>query len=256
MIDLHCHLLFGIDDGPQDIEGSVAIARRASEEGIDTIVATPHASSRHPNDASTIAQPLEQLRARLLEDGLPLTLAPGAEVAIGHLAEMADGTLGGLVLGGGSWLLIEPPFTTVAVGLERSIHGVMRAGYDVVLAHPERSGALHKEPAMLERLVADGVLTSLTAGSLVGRFGSQARRFAFALLERGLAHNVASDAHDALHRPPSIARELRAAGLDGLAEWLTDEVPRAILAGDDIPPRPEAERLRPRWRRWLGARSG
>jgi protein-tyrosine phosphatase len=256
MIDLHCHVLFGIDDGPRNIEGSVAIARRAREEGIDAIVATPHASSRHPNDAATIAAPLEQLRARLREEQLPLALHAGAEVEISHVAEMADGTLGGLALGGGGWLLVEPPFTTVALGLERSIHDVMRAGYGVVLAHPERSGALLKDPAILERLVADGALTSLTAGSLVGRFGSQARRFALALLEHGLAHNVASDAHDALHRPPSIARELRSAGVDGLAEWLTEDVPRAIVEGDEIPQRPAVERLRPRWRRWRRSRAG
>lgn len=254
MIDLHCHVLFGIDDGPADIEGSVALARRARDEGIDAIVATPHASSRHPNDASTIAGPLEELRARLGQEAIAVEVLPGAELAYTHLAEIGPETVAGLTLGSGGWLLVEPPFSSVATGLESSIRALMGAGHGVVLAHPERSGALHREPAIVERLVADGALTSLTAGSLVGRFGSQARRFAVSLLEQGLAHNVASDAHDSMRRPPSIATELRAAGLDALAGWLTEEVPAAILTGTEIPPRPPVHLARPRWRPWRRAR--
>jgi protein-tyrosine phosphatase len=171
LIDLHCHVLFGIDDGPRDIEGSLALARRARANGIDAIVATPHASSRHPNDASTIAGPLEQLRERLRREAITVELFPGAEVAYTHLAEMEPETVRCLTLGGGGWLLVEPPFGSVATGLEHGIHALMGAGHGVVLAHPERSGALHRDPAIVERLVADGALTSLTAGSLVGRFG-------------------------------------------------------------------------------------
>jgi protein-tyrosine phosphatase len=250
MIDMHSHVLFGIDDGPSDLSGSLAMARRAWEEGITTMLATPHSNSRHPNDADTIAAPLYELREQLAHDGLPLEVLPGAEIAVGHVAEISDATLTAMALGGGSWLLIEPPFTPVAPALEGTVLELIRAGHNVLLAHPERSPAIHRDPGIVERLVEDGVLTSLTAGSLVGRFGSHARRLGAELLERGLAHNVASDAHDASDRPPSIGRELDRAGFGGLAGWLTEEVPLAMLEGAEIPPRPASPvQRRGLWRR-------
>jgi protein-tyrosine phosphatase len=108
---------------------------------------------------------------------------------------------------------------------------------------------------MLERLVDSGVLGSLTAGSLDGKFGAPVQRFSLELLSAGLVHNVASDAHDDSNRPPTIAGELERAGLAPLAEWLTQSVPAAILDGGEIPPRPDVE-LPPtrRGRRWLPGR--
>ena len=250
---MHSHVLFGINDGPADIAGSLAMARRAWEEGITTMLATPHSSSRYPNDAETIAGPLEELREQLAQEGVPLEVLPGAEIAVGHVAEIDDATLTAMGLGEGPWLLIEPPFAPVAPALEGSIVELIRAGHHVLLAHPERAPAIHRDPAIVERLVGDGVLTSLTAGSLVGRFGSHARRFGIELLERGLAHNVASDAHDAYDRPPSIGRELERAGFAGLAGWLTEEVPAAILEGVEVPARPQtAAPRRGLWRRAVG----
>jgi protein-tyrosine phosphatase len=254
MVDLHSHVLPGIDDGPPSVEGSLEIARRAVEAGTGTLLATPHVSSRHPNDAATIAGALEDVRVRLREEGVSLELLPGAEIAITHLAEMDPAELPALGLGGGGWLLLEPPFNPVATGLDASVRTLMRAGHRIVLAHPERCPAFHRDPSIVQGLVADGVLTSLTAGSLVGRFGGQARRFALQLLDEGLAHNVASDAHDALHRPPSIAAEIHAAGFGALEPWLTDEVPRAILADAEIPARPEGVGRRSRWS-WRRRRS-
>ena len=122
-----------------------------------------------------------------------------------------------------------------------------------MLAHPERCPAFHSDPAVLESLVRAGILTSITAGSLVGRFGAPVRRFAFGLVRDGLVHNVASDAHDDSGRAPGMTAELRRAGLEPLAAWLTTEVPAAILAGGEIPPPPGAlEGLQTRrawWRR-------
>ena len=94
---------------------------------------------------------------------------------------------------------------------------------------------------MLESLVRAGVLTSITAGALVGRFGGEVRRFALRLAGDGMIHNVASDAHDHAHRPPGMEAELEQAGLGSLAEWLTRDVPAAILSGEEIPPRPMVE---------------
>jgi protein-tyrosine phosphatase len=238
MIDLHCHLLPGIDDGPNDLDGSLAMARRAVRDGIETIVATPHVNSRYPNRAPTIAAGAEEVRAALALQEIPLEVRAGAEIAVNYLAESDIEDIGALSLGGGEWLLIEPPFATVASGLVTTVRGLLWDGHRVVLAHPERCPAIHRDTSIVSELVADGVLMSLTAGSLAGRFGSQARRLGLALLEDGLAHNVTSDAHDTGNRPPSVAAELARAGFADLAPWLTEEVPAAVLAGGPVPERP------------------
>jgi protein-tyrosine phosphatase len=130
----------------------------------------------------------------------------------------------------------------VATGLRETVLGLQDRGHRVLLAHPERCPAIHRDPALLRSLVAAGVLTSVTAGSLVGRFGEQVRRFSLALFEEGLVHSVASDAHDHANRAPGMAREIERAGLGELREWLTESVPAAILEGAAIiPARPETD---------------
>jgi protein-tyrosine phosphatase len=242
MIDLHCHVLPGIDDGPATIEGSVALARAAAAAGIATLVATPHVSARYRNDATTIVPLVDELNVRLAAEGVALEILRGAEISITSVIEIEPSELPGLGLGGGPWLLMEPPFAPIVTGLETILGSLRRDGYRILLAHPERCPAFHRDPAMLESLVSSGVLTSITAGSLVGQFGGDVRRFALGLVRDGLAHNVASDAHDHVKRPPGIAAELERAGLAPLIDWLTRAVPTAILSGDDrIPPRPIVE---------------
>jgi protein-tyrosine phosphatase len=250
VIDLHCHLLAGIDDGPADFDGSLALARAAAAAGTRTIVATPHVSSRYPNDAPTIHRLVELTAVELAREGVALDVLPGAEIAITRLAEIEPEQLDRLTLGGGPWLLLEPPFTSVAAGLDITILGLLAGERRICLAHPERCPAFHREPRMLETLVDQGVLTSLTAGSLVGRFGGSVRRFALELMEAEMVHNVASDAHDERDRPPGIGPELEESGFAGLRDWLAWEVPAAIVAGEAIPPRPPVKRARTRKSVW------
>lgn len=238
MIDLHCHVLAGIDDGPETIAESLALARAAAQAGTKRIVATPHVSSRYPNGPETIAQLVVELNARLVGEGIDVEVLSGAEIAVTHIAELDPGELGKLTLGGGPWLLIEPPFTSTIVGFDTVVLDLMHHGHRVVLAHPERCPALHRDPKMVGTLVRSGALCSVTASSFKGRFGSQVRRFALKLLEEQLVHNVASDAHDLQGRPPALAPELLHINLGGLGEWLTQSVPAAILSGDEIPPPP------------------
>ncbi len=257
MIDLHCHVLPGIDDGPASLEDSVALARAAAAGGVQTIVATPHVSWDYPNDAATIARLVATVNERLRDECVAVTIVRGAELAFTRIADIPDAELAELGLGGGRWLLVEPPFTPSVVGLENVIAGLRARGHEVVLAHPERCPAFHRDLDSLTRMSGSGVACSITAGSLVGRFGREVRRFALALVEAGLVHNVASDAHDALRRPPGLAAELEEAGLGGLRAWTTEAVPRAILAGEALPRRPaEAAnvtvaraRRAPRWLR-------
>lgn len=251
MIDLHSHVLPGIDDGPETIEGSLVLARTAAAAGTRTLVATPHVSWRYPNDADTIARLVDELNERLREEGTPLEIRPGAEIAMTRAAEVGEAQLARMSLGGSPWLLVEPPFTPVVTGLDALVLDLQRQGHRIVLAHPERCPAFQRDRRMLESLVRSGVLTSITAGSLVGSFGGHVRSFALQLVNDELVHNVASDTHDPVRRPPSIAGELEEAGLGALADWLTVQVPAAILDGGEIPTRPEIAapvRRASRWR--------
>jgi protein-tyrosine phosphatase len=241
VIDLHCHILPGIDDGPATIEDAMALARVAASDGTRTVVATPHVSWEYPNTAKQIAALVEQVNLRLHDEAIALEVRAGAELAMTRIGDIGAHELSRLTLGGGRWLLVEPPFAPVAAGLDALVAELQQRGYRVVLAHPERCVALHRDRAMLERIVESGALTSITAGSLDGKFGGEVRRFALELIHAELAHNVASDAHHASHRSPTIAAELERAGLGALRAWLTEEVPGAILSGGSIPPRPPVE---------------
>jgi protein-tyrosine phosphatase len=255
MIDLHCHLLPGIDDGPRTIEESVALARAASAVGTRTIVATPHVSWHYPNESATIARLTSEVNERLRSEGIALEVVAGAEIAMTRADEIEPEEIQRLALGSGPWILLEPPFSPVATGLDGVVAQLSSAGHRVLLAHPERCPAFQREPETLESLVRAGALGSITAGSLVGRFGSRVRRFAQALVADGLVHNVASDAHDTIKRPPGVHAELAGAGLGELSEWLTEAVPAAILNGEEIPARPRQSagaarrERRLRWRR-------
>lgn len=250
VIDLHSHLLAGIDDGPETIEGSVELARAAVSAGTRTMLATPHVSARYPNDAATIAQLVVETRTRLASEEVPLEVLGGAEVALTRVPELDPSELSSLSLGGGPWILLEPPFSPSAGPLSEMVLEIQRWGHRILLAHPERCPAFHRNPSMLDALARSGVLLSLTAGSLVGSFGDAVRRFALELVQEELVHNVASDAHDTIRRPPGVSHELEEAGLGLLAEWLTVDVPEAILAGREIPTRPPfGVSLTPRSRR-------
>jgi len=241
MIDLHCHVLPGIDDGPATLEDSLALARAAAAAGIATIVATPHVSRHHRNDAATIAARVDEVRTRFAADGLALEVRPGAEIAMTTADEFDPDELRRLSLGGGPWLLVECPFSPLATGVDIFLLGLQSRGHRIVLAHPERSPVFQRDRELLPALVRAGVLASITAGSLVGSFGGTVKRFAHDLVRDGLVHNVASDAHDVVARPPSIRAELERAGFGALTEWLTEAVPAAILTGEEqIPPRPAA----------------
>lgn len=254
MIDLHCHVLPGIDDGPETIDESVALVRAAAQARVRTIVATPHVSPHYPNDAAAIGRLVDQLSARLGDEGLSVEIQAGAEIAIARVPEITAEQLARLSLGGGRWVLIEPPFSPLVPTLGEAVTALLREGHGIVLAHPERCPTFHRDPAMLESLVRAGALTSVTAGALVGHFGKDVRNFALDMAGAGMIHNVASDAHDLQRRPPGVYDELERAGMGGLAEWLTQEVPAAILSGGEIPRRPAvavapAGRRRRRWGR-------
>ena len=256
MIDLHCHVLCGIDDGPDTLDGSVALARAAYAAGIETLVATPHVSSHWPNSARVIGEGLSVLQARLAEERVPVAVRPGGEIDVVRAADLTEEELRALRLGGGEWLLVECPLRqSAADAFELIVRALQSRGHRVVLAHPERSPLMRRRPRLLASLVEDGMLSSITAGSLAGRFGTEIREVAIGLLEAGLAHNVTSDAHNAMQRPPGLRDEILGVadelpGIEEQLDWLTLDVPAAVLGGGGIPARPGGRLQRRRKRRW------
>lgn len=243
VIDLHCHLLPGIDDGPDDLGGTLAMAQQHVKAGVELVAATPHVSWDMPNDAATIEQRLADVRVALAVAQIPLEVVRGAEIDVHEAMRYSDEQLRALALGGGPWLLIEAPLRP-GVALMPVVRTLLSRGHRVLIAHPERSPLLQRDPAALRSLVDAGAATQITAASFAGSFGRTVRDYADQMLEAGLVHSVASDAHDALRRPPGIAEPLAAAGLAELTPLLAEEVPAAILAGDPLPPVPAWRRRR------------
>jgi protein-tyrosine phosphatase len=262
VIDLHCHILPGLDDGPANVDFSVAMARAAVEAGIHVTVATPHVRSDHPTRPEAIAHGVQVVNDALDAEGVELRVLPGAEVSLEKAAKLDDATLAELCLGSGHYLLVECPYRSVDVDVEGILRSLQDRGFAPVLAHPERCPLFQRDSTRLARLVNGGALCSITAASLRGGFGSTVRRFAIDLLYDGLVHNVASDAHDHLHRPPEISTGFESAeadvpGIRGQASWFTVTAPVAIVTGRaSLPPRPEPPPRAPvsRWRRLVERR--
>lgn len=253
VIDLHCHLLPGIDDGPADLGGSLAMAQAHVQAGVEVVAATPHVAWDMPNEAATIELRLTDVRVALAAAGIPLQVVRGAEIDVHQAVGLSDAQLRALALGDGPWLLLEAPLTK-GVGLAPVARALLGRGHRVLIAHPERSPLLQNDPEALRALVREGAATQVTAGSFAGSFGRTVRDYAEAMLEAGLVHSVASDAHDTVRRPPGIAAPLAAAGLEELAPLLAQEAPAAILAGDPLPPAPRWRRRRSGLRGLLGRR--
>jgi protein-tyrosine phosphatase len=246
VIDLHCHVLPGIDDGPTSLAESLALAQAAQAGGTEVIVATPHVNWQWPNSARSITAGVDRVNAALGEAGIDVEVCVGAEIAMSKLPDLPEGELRALRLGGGDSLLVECPLAMVAAPIDAIVFSLHQRGYRTVLAHPERSPSMRAEPGRLEALVRAGAITSITAGSLLGQFGREVQSFSFWMLERRLVHNVTSDAHDAERRSPSLRDALGLAALEapGLADhidWLAHEVPQAILDGAPLPPAPTVE---------------
>jgi protein-tyrosine phosphatase len=236
LIDLHTHILPGIDDGPRDLAGSLTMAEVAQANGIRVLVATPHIREDHPRvRPAEIAALARAIDAELAAHGIDVRVVPGGELAITRAVDMTDDELRLVTLGGnGTDLLLETPHGALPSVFETVAMDLMARGFRVTLAHPELSRDIQRRPDILRRLVDAGALVQVTASSLEARWsrrGGLARR---ALKER-LVHVVASDSHSATWRPPDLSA---AAALGALGRWLTTDVPRALLDGAALPSAP------------------
>jgi protein-tyrosine phosphatase len=247
MIDLHTHILPGIDDGARTLDESLAMARAAAADGISVVAATPHVRDDYPTSAAEMERGVARLNDALREHGIPVEVLPGGELALDRIPHLAPEELARFTLGGsGRYLLLEFPYYGWPHTLRNLVFRLETQGFTCVLAHPERNAEVQESPQQLAELMSDGTLVQLTAASLDGRLGRHARAAARALLDRGLAHLLASDAHAGGVRDIGMSGAAAAAGDAGLARWLTKEVPEAVASGAEAPPRPWRPTLRDR----------
>lgn len=252
LVDIHAHVLPGIDDGPEDLAEAVAMAQAAVEARIGTIVATPHLRPDFPGvHVSELAGRCAQLREELGRREIPLRVVVGSEVSLVWALEADDAQLALASFDQrGTDVLIETPGDVTMI--EQLIFAVRARGFRVTLAHPERSPMFQREPQRLQRMIDQGVLLQVNASALLAPRSRPNRNLADRLCRQGLAHVIASDGHRArAWRPVSELPDgmAAAAALIGTerARWMASAVPAAIIAGAPLPPAPEIEANHRSW---------
>jgi len=256
MYDLHCHLLPGIDDGAADLAMALEMARIAVDDGIHTVACTPHIyPGMYENDATGIRAAMALLRFELDNAGIPLMLVEGADV---HLdMDLVGGIRADRVptLAGSRYLLLEPPHHVTPPRFKESIFELLVAGIVPVITHPERLSWIEHQYDTFKSLVRSGAWMQVTAGSLTGRFGRRPQYWAERMLDDGLVHLLATDAHHPRRRPPLLAEGRAAAARrvgDTEAEYMVLTRPQGIvddIAPEALPPLPLASGANevPRW---------
>lgn len=212
MIDTHLHILPGIDDGPETMQESLALAQTLTQEGIHLAVATPHYNDEFPQrSAAEIRERVHDVQQELDRHNISLQLFAGHEALIrpGLVEDIQNGRLA--TLNGSRYLLLELWNTTWLPQTDQVIFELRAFGIVPIIAHPERYRAIQQDPSRLVALLRQGVLAQLTAGSLIGVWGKTIKNSAEILLTKGLIHCIASDAHGLHNRPPSVARGLQRA---------------------------------------------
>ncbi len=220
MFDLHSHLLPGIDDGAPDLETSLAMARAYADQGVECVACTPHIlPGLYNNTGPQIRQAIDALQMRLDDAGIPLRLTSGADNHI--VPTFVEGLKSGhlLTLGGSDYVLVEPPHHVAPARLEDLFFDILLGGYFPILTHPERLSWIESKYDVMERLAKRGVWMQITSGSLSGAFGKRPRYWAERMLDEGLVHIIATDAHNMGRRPPDLLQgRMRAEKLAGAAE--------------------------------------
>lgn len=242
MIDIHHHLLFGLDDGAKDLETSVAMAETAVADGITHIICTPHANAHYRFDPAVNEQKLAQLRARL--DG-KLTLGLGCDF---HLSfENIDDALKHprkYTINQKNYLLVEFADLSIPQQMTQVFHQFLASGVQPIITHPERNPTIQKTPGRLDEWIAGGCLVQVTASSLTGRFGQNAQSFSGKLLQQNKVHFLATDAHNLESRPPRMKEAFDLVAKQygpETAERLCITNPKAAFFGEEFPAQPAVD---------------
>lgn len=206
MLDLHCHILPGIDDGASDLEMSLSMAKIALADGISTIACTPHIyPGLYENTAKGIRSAIAKLQAEFNQRSIPLRLVEGADVHLepGLAASIKSGRVP--TLAGSRYLLLEPPHHVAPPRFQESVFELIVAGYVPVITHPERLSWIEDHYAVFGGLVEMGAWMQITSGSVTGRFGRRPKYWSERMLDEGLVHILATDSHHPDRRPPLLA---------------------------------------------------
>lgn len=237
LYDLHCHLLFGVDDGPKTLDESLALARVLVDAGFEVVTPSPHHGPDFATKEAALARQAE-LQGALDAEGIGLRLEPSAENVLGEDFIRGLGTPAERLIGKGPYALVEAPFMAPCPALEETIFRIKLARVTPVLAHPERCLEFEKE-GRAARAVALGASLQLDLGSLVGRYGPAARRLARRFLDEGLYAVAATDLHSAVRAEGWLERALRelrgCAGAEGFDRLLRVN-PRRVLLGQAVEP--------------------
>ncbi|QNI33087.1 exopolysaccharide biosynthesis protein [Alloacidobacterium dinghuense] len=253
MIDIHHHLLFGLDDGSLDLDTSVAMAEMAANDGITHIVCTPHANHRYNFDPAENADRLAQLQQRL--DGR-ITFGLGCDF---HLSfdniEDAFENKTKYTINQKQYLLVEFADLMIPQGIADTFYEMKVAGMHPIITHPERNHTIQRHPNRMVEWLREGCLVQVTASSLTGRFGKTAQAMAFSYLDKNWVHFIATDAHNLTSRPPVMSEAYKLVeNMYGkeTAERICVTNPQAAFYSADFPPQPEMlglyeeEEMRPR----------
>ncbi len=260
MIDLHSHILPGVDDGAASLAQALDMAQMAVADGIQVMACTPHfMPGVYNNEVRDIAFRVERFARELHDSGVDLQIVLGADAHI--RPDFVDGLRAGQIptLNGTRYVLFEPPHDIMPQRLDDLLHNILMAGYVPILTHPERLRWIEKNYAMVQQLASGGVWMQVTAGSLTGKFGKRPHYWAQRMLAEGLVSILATDAHNTTSRPPLLAEAAAIAEAElgvGEAENLVVVRPRCILenapveASPPLPlPRRQAPPTGPLWRR-------
>lgn len=239
MIDLHCHILPGVDDGPATLAESLQMAETAVAGGIRAVVATPHTGNGvYSNGAVAIIDRVNQLNTELAGAGIPLQVFPGAEVqlSLGLVENLRGGAA--VTINNSRYILLELPPTLLPDPCKEELFSLLTHGFIPIIAHPERHTYLQRNFDYLADLVQMGALCQVTAQSLLGVFGNYVQAAAEKMLRNRLAHVLASDAHGAEGRVPALESAVAAAarllGSREKVEQMVTAVPAAIIADNDV----------------------
>ncbi len=244
MIDIHHHLLFGLDDGAPDVETSLAMVEAAVENGITHIVCTPHANTRYIFDPAVNRERLEELHTRV--NG-KITLGLGCDFHLSYdNIEDALKNRTKYTINGKQYLLVEFDDLMIPPSMNDAFYELMVAGLQPIITHPERNLTIQRHPERMKQWLRQGCLVQITAASLTGRFGRSAQSLAQQFLEDHWVNFLATDAHNLQSRPPKMREgyDIVAKRFGGeTAERLCVDNPRAVFLGEELPPQPEPKKI-------------
>ncbi|HEY3366936.1 MAG TPA: CpsB/CapC family capsule biosynthesis tyrosine phosphatase [Symbiobacteriaceae bacterium] len=212
MIDLHAHILPGLDDGPETMESALALLGALASQGVKTVVAGAHGlDGRYNATKDAVLRATDQVNAALRVNAVDIQVLPGMELFLGFDLLVAIRTGKVMGLNDSRYLLVELPAREVPPYTERALFDLLIAGYRPILNHPERNLGIQQNPDRMRRLAENGVGAAVTAASLIGRMGREAQALARAFIREGVASLVVSDAHDLKGRSPLLKDGLAAA---------------------------------------------